>query len=72
MSVSENREKMIVELSGIWNDVDFIAGVDVHLKTEAAVNKMLDFLDENKEINLNSDQVLKKALEIRYNREITI
>lgn len=72
MQVSKKRRELMIKLSEIWNDIDFILGVDVHLKTESSVNAMLNYLHDNRESDLKSDQVLKKALEIRYNHEITI
>ena len=63
--VSDRRREMTRMLIEIWNDRDFLIGVNTHLKSENDIEQMISYLNENK--NLKSDEVLKKSMDIRYN-----
>lgn len=60
---------LMKRLKKIWDTRDFILGVCVHLKTEEAVKEMTDWLDRHKDEEIPRDEILLKALEIRYNEK---
>jgi acylphosphatase len=70
--VSENRKIMIRKLIDIWNDKDFLLGVNVHLKTEENVSKMIEWLEKHQNEQIESDEVLLKAMEIRYGERLNV
>lgn len=70
-----SKEKTITlmnELCKIWDDKDFAIGVCVHLKNDDHIQKMVDWLRKHENEVLESDEVLLKALEIRYNKKIYV
>ena len=61
MSRKERTIDLMRILCNVWDDKDFVLGVCVHLKTEGKVNEMIE-----------SDEILAKALEIRYEKKLDI
>lgn len=45
-------------------------GVCVHIKTEEKVQEMIDWLDKHKDEQIESDEILLKAMEIRYEKRL--
>lgn len=70
--VSEQRRELTRKLIGVWEDRDFLLGVNTHLKTEGNVKEMLKWLDKNNDKKLESDEVLLKAMEIRYGNKLKV
>ncbi len=64
------RDKMNSILKDIWDDRDFILGVNGSIRNEIAVKEMLDYLEKNKGIELDPSDVLETALYIRYGDSI--
>lgn len=60
------------ELCKVWNDKDFVIGVCVHLKKDDHIQKMMNWLKKHENETLESDEVLLKALEIRYDKKIYV
>ena len=60
------------ELCKIWDDKDFVIGVCAHLKNDDHIQKMMDWLKKHANETLESDEVLLKALEIRYDKKIYV
>lgn len=62
----EDRRKMTRMLIDVWEDRDFLIGVNAHLKTDNHVKKMIIWLNSHKDAE--SDEVLKVALDIRHGK----
>ena len=60
------RDKMNSLLKNIWDDRGFLLGVNGSIRNEYAVKKMVDYLERNKEIELDPSDVLETALYIRF------
>lgn len=70
-----NKDKMIdlmVSLRKIWDDRDFVLGVCVHLKTDEHIQIMKEWLNKHKDEQIESDEILLKAIEIRYGKRFEI
>lgn len=72
MSRKERTIDLMHMLCNVWDDKDFVLGVCVHLKTEEKVNEMIDWLNKHKDEQIESDEILAKALEIRYEKKLDI
>lgn len=66
--VSENRREMIRLLISVWEDRDFLIGVNAHLKNESHVDQMVEWLKRHNEEEISSSEILLKAMEIRYGK----
>lgn len=64
------RDKMNSMLKDIWDDNGFLLGVNGSIRNEIAVKEMLDYLEENKGIELDPSDILETALYIRYGDSI--
>lgn len=72
MSRKERTIDLMRMLCNVWDDKDFVLGVCVHLKTEGKVNEMIDWLNKHEDEQIESDEILAKALEIRYEKKLDI
>lgn len=72
MSRKERTIDLMHMLCNVWDDKDFVLGVCVHLKTEEKVNEMIEWLNKHKDEQIESDEILAKALEIRYEKKLDI
>ena len=60
------RDKMNSMLKEIWDDRDFLLGVNGSIRDEFAIQEMVEYLEKNKEVELDPSDVLETALYIRY------
>lgn len=70
MSRKEKTIDLMRMLCNIWDDKDFVLGVCVHLKTEEKVDEMIEWLNKHKDEQIESDEILLKAMEIRYEKRL--
>lgn len=64
------REKMTSLLKKIWNQKDFILGINAHIKNEYALEAMVNYLEDNKDFELDPSDVTETALYIRFGESI--
>lgn len=64
------RDKMNSMLKNIWDDRGFLLGVNGSIRNEFAIKEMIDYLEKNKETELDPSDVLETALYIRYGDSI--
>ena len=72
MRSKDKTAALMTELRKIWDDKDFVIGVCVHLKNDDHTQNMMEWLKKHENETLESDEVLLKALEIRYNKKIYV
>lgn len=61
-SQTETGQKLVRMLMGVWDDKEFILGCLVDLPTDALKQKLIDFMDEEGEID--SDTLTLASLDI--------
>lgn len=66
MSNGDKMVELMVMLRKVWDTKDFVLGVCVHLKSDDKVQRMIDWLNKHKDEQIESDEILLKAMEIRY------
>lgn len=72
MSRKEKTIDLMRMLCNIWDDKDFVLGVCVHLKTEKKVDELIEWLNKHKGEQIESDEILLKAMEIRYEKRLEV
>lgn len=67
-SQTETGQKLVRMLTEVWGDKEFILGCLVDLPTDALKQKLIDFMDEEEEID--SDTLTLASLDIAEGIEL--
>lgn len=57
-------------LRNIWDDDDYVLGVKIHIKSEYALKKMMDYLEEYKNTDIEPSNVTEISLYLMYGESI--